>query len=165
MHTGLTIRDVHLGDHLIADREGTLICDIDGTIANISHRAVHVMKQPKDWKAFEKNMHLDKPVPHVIEAVTSLHDWGWSVLLCTGRWERSRRDTESWLAEHGVPYHGLHMRPSGDYRIDAEVKSELLDQIISEGHAPTLVFEDRNQVVEMWRARGLTVVQVAHGDF
>jgi len=33
------------------------------------------------------------------------------------------------------------------------------------GWDPQLVFDDRTSVVDMWRSRGLTAVQVAPGDF
>ena len=36
---------------------------------------------------------------------------------------------------------------------------------ITDTAAPQLLFDDRQQVVRMWRALGLTVFQVAEGDF
>ncbi len=45
------------------------------------------------------------------------------------------------------------------------VKAELLDQIVADGFSPVMAFDDRNQVVEMWRARGIPCAQVAPGDF
>jgi hypothetical protein len=62
------------------------------------------------------------------------------------------------------------MRKDGDHREDNEVKAELLDQITRHyshlvGYTIGGVFEDRQQVVDMYRARGLRVFQVAKGDF
>jgi len=63
------------------------------------------------------------------------------------------------------------MRKEGDHREDNIVKSELLDQILTqypqvkEQFKIAGVFEDRQQVVDMYRARGLRVFQVAKGDF
>ena len=34
-----------------------------------------------------------------------------------------------------------------------------------DGFDPDVVFDDRDQVVEMWRANGIPVVQTAEGDF
>ena len=60
------------------------------------------------------------------------------------------------------------MRPDGDYRPDAELKSELFDKLV-DIHGfdteDTIIFDDRQSVVDMWRARGLTCFQVAKGDF
>jgi hypothetical protein len=66
------------------------------------------------------------------------------------------------------------MRAEGDHREDNIVKSELLDKLLKyEGFPnefpPSVkisgVFEDRQQVVDMYRARGLRVFQVAKGNF
>jgi hypothetical protein len=59
------------------------------------------------------------------------------------------------------------MRKSGDHREDHVVKGELLDQILKDRHLSELgaVFEDRQQVVDMYRERGLRVFQVAPGNF
>ncbi len=57
------------------------------------------------------------------------------------------------------------MRPEKDYRDDGTIKAELLDKILADGWEPWLVVEDRQRVVDMWRARGLTCLQCAPGDF
>jgi hypothetical protein len=41
----------------------------------------------------------------------------------------------------------------------------MLDTMLEAGYNPTLVFDDRTSVVDMWRSRGLRAVQVAPGDF
>lgn len=65
-----------------------------------------------------------------------------------------------------VKYEKLYMRRAGDHREDSVVKAELVDEIIqSWPMAVTGVFEDRKQVVDMYRAKGLRVFQVAEGNF
>lgn len=54
-------------------------------------------------------------------------------------------------------------RPA-DKRRDSLVKRGLLEEI-GQLYAVRGVLDDRNQVVEMWRAAGLTCLQVADGDF
>lgn len=162
----LTIRDVHLGNQTIPlHPAGTLICDIDGTVADLEHRRVYVTTKPSNWAAFEKLIPEDTPIVHVIEAVQTLRAAGWNVIMCSGRGSQSRVVTEKWLKDNGVEYDHMYMRAHKDYRRDDIIKSELLDQIIADGFIPTRVFDDRNQVVEMWRARGIHCVQVAEGDF
>jgi hydroxymethylpyrimidine pyrophosphatase-like HAD family hydrolase len=34
----------------------TIVCDIDGTVANIEHRRQYVATKPKNWKAFNAGM-------------------------------------------------------------------------------------------------------------
>ena len=50
-------------------------------------------------------------------------------------------------------------------RPDEEFKSDLADKFEEFGGKIDIVFDDRNKVVDMWRARGTTCVQVAEGDF
>ena len=57
------------------------------------------------------------------------------------------------------------MRATGDQRRDSIVKLEIFDQEIRDRYHVIGVFDDRQQVVRMWRALGLTVFQVAEGDF
>lgn len=176
--------DVHLGKTFIwTGLKGTVFVDIDGTVADLSHRRVYLQSHPKNYPAFEKGIPLDTPIPHIIEAVRRLYEAGWKVVMCSGRSENTRAATEAWLAQHGVRYHALYMRkafevdsegnpviaksgkPKPDYRRDNIVKYELLVEARADGFDPDIVFDDRDQVVEMWRANGIAVVQVAEGDF
>jgi hypothetical protein len=57
------------------------------------------------------------------------------------------------------------MRRAGDRRKDWVVKSELYREHIEPRYDVLLVLDDRDQVVRAWRGLGLTVFQVAEGDF
>jgi hypothetical protein len=57
------------------------------------------------------------------------------------------------------------MRKEKDNRPDEVVKEELYHNQISPFYKVEAVFDDRNKVVAMWRRLGLTVFQVADGDF
>jgi hypothetical protein len=87
------------------------------------------------------------------------------VLLVSGREDRHRAETERWLARHGIAYAELHMRPSDDKRRDSLIKHEIFQREIAPRFRVLFVLDDRTQVVEMWRALGLTCLQVADGDF
>ena len=50
-------------------------------------------------------------------------------------------------------------------RQDAVVKREMFDAHIRDRYRVPYVIDDRNQVVNMWLSPGLTVLQVADGDF
>ena len=130
--------------------------DIDGTVALMSGRS------PYD----ETRVHEDGPNAAVIEAVRAMHAAGYAVVFCSGRTEASRAATEKWLHEHvRVPFEALYMRAVGDQRRDSIVKAELFDRHIRFAFDVLAVFDDRQQVVDAWRALGLTVFQVAPGDF
>jgi hypothetical protein len=97
--------------------------------------------------------------------VHDLRHAGRDVVFMSGRDESCRAETEAWLAKHVGTAGPLHMRPAGDMRKDSLVKRELFDQHIAGRYAVRLILDDRDQVVSMWRAMGLTVLQCAAGDF
>ena len=59
------------------------------------------------------------------------------------------------------------MRSDSDHREDFEVKAELLDKIKLDYPDAVIggAFEDRQQMVDMYRARGIRAFQVAKGDY
>lgn len=138
--------------------------DIDGTVADCSHRLHHIEKHPKDWDAFFAMTDGDMAIPHIAELAHHLNALA-PVVFVTGRGAESRAATEGWLVRHGWQNIRLYMRAAGDRRDDGIVKSELLDQILADGFVPIMAFEDRTRVVRMWRARGIPCAQVAPGDF
>ncbi|GIF75717.1 phosphatase domain-containing protein [Asanoa siamensis] len=133
-----------------------VLVDIDGTVALLGDR--HHLDLERVIE--------DEPNPAVIAAVRAMHAAGYAVIYCTGREESARADTEAWLASHvGVPYLALHMRGYGDSRRDAVVKRDIFQREIAADYRVVGVFDDRQHVVKMWRDLGLTVFQVAEGDF
>ena len=88
-----------------------IICDIDGTIANLQHR-LHFIKNPDgtkkkkpDWDSFHKACVDDTPYDDVIEILCSLVEpvgnWaGREVYFFSGRNASVRRETIEWLEKH-----------------------------------------------------------------
>lgn len=133
-----------------------ILVDVDGTVALKGDRG----------RFDEARVLVDLPNPPVITAVRAMHAAGYRVVFMSGRSEGCREDTEKWLTEHvSVPFDALYMRSDGDYRKDAIVKKELFDRHVCDKYQILAVFDDRNQVVDMWRSIGLTVFQVAEGNF
>lgn len=140
--------------------------DIDGTLADLTHRLHHIQQETKDWDSFFDGCHLDAPIPHIVELCRTLRRKT-EVVYVSGRSSRCRYATINWLM--GQDLFGantkLYMREEGDHRPDHEVKLDLLARIVADGFQPIMAFDDRNQVVEMWRAAGIPCAQVAPGDF
>jgi hypothetical protein len=132
-----------------------IIFDIDGTVADLTHRVHHVQGGKKNWVAFMATLSDDLPIEQTIFLNQLIHTWNghrhfpMPILFVSGRSENERRDTELWLAKYGLKYDKLLMRPAGD----------ILGQIRAEGYEPWLIFDDRQQVVDMWREEGLFVLQ------
>lgn len=133
-----------------------VIVDIDGTVALIDHRS------PYD----ETRVASDTPNQPVIEVACAMRAAGRRLVFMSGRTEACRPATVAWLRQHvGGPFEGPFMRAVGDGRQDAVMKAELFDRHIRDHYDVVCVLDDRQQVVDMWRSIGLTVLQVAEGDF
>ena len=144
----------------------TVIFDVDGTIADVEHRRHFVSQKPADWKSFRNSTVFDTPVQWVCDIAKRFIAQGDNVAFFSARNESERSITEKQISDWiGEGHQGLFLRPDGDFRRDDEFKSDLADKFEEVGGKIDIVFDDRNQVVDMWRQRGTTVVQVADGDF
>jgi hypothetical protein len=159
-----------------------IVVDIDGTLADLTHRLHHIQGK-KDWNAFFDACGDDKPITKVIRMVHTLRTGrpgpgrGVRLIFCSGRPERTRETTTTWLADQYFPVRvpgfekqtvgifPLYMRADGDFREDSIVKRELLMAIRAAGYHPELAIDDRKRVVDMWRSEGLLCAQVAEGEF
>lgn len=146
-----------------------VIVDIDGTVADCEHRRHFWREKPKDWDKgfFDPKLVMKDPVIRPIADLVRLLANQSLIVYVSGRHERLRSTTEKWLRKHGLYLHPhyLHMRKDGDKRPDTEVKQEILNQMRHSGFYPEMAIDDRNSVVAMWRANGITCLQVADGDF
>ena len=142
-----------------------LVCfDVDGTLADVSHRVHFWRESPKNWDKFKSEMVNDTPIEQICHISREMYSGGHHVILCTGRGEDTRDMTEDWLSKHGITFDALYMRAEKDYRSDDIVKKELLDQIVFDwGQKPDIVFDDRPRVVKMWREKGVFVADVYQG--
>lgn len=139
-----------------------VICDIDGTLCDISDR-LHLVKgtDKKDWDAFFANIPNDKPRMDVIRMIQVLSQ-RFNIVLVSGRPEDYKKETIQWLENNNVPYETLIMRKSGDRRDDTIVKQEILDSYFRKDQIE-FVFDDRPRVIRMWRSNGLTTIDVGEG--
>lgn len=142
-----------------------IICDLDGTLCNISHRQSYVQSKPKNWKAFHQALSKDILYEFCAEMLQMYHERGYAILLVTGRPEEYKCQTQQWLKDHKIQYDALWMRKSGDFRKDFLIKKEIFQDSIRDLYRIIFVLEDRYQVVKMWREQGLTCLQVAEGRF
>lgn len=143
------------------------IFDIDGTLADGSHRIHHIVRTdgaPKDWDTYFSLLSEDALIPHMARVARSLSLYT-DIVYVSGRPAEYWSETLAWLRKHDLPPGRLFCRPLGDRRDDHIVKIELLEVIRAEGFNPIMAFDDRTRVVEAWRAAGIPCVQVAPGDF
>jgi hypothetical protein len=132
--------------------EEAILCDLDGTLALFGNA------NPYD-RDFTKD--------EVNEAVAAILYWNegrTKVILLSGRDEKYRNQTLAWLADNGISFDQLHMRPEGDKRKDNIVKRELYMNNVQGKYRVLFVLDDRPSVVRMWKGElGLAVFDVGNG--
>ena len=150
-----------------------VICDLDGTLALMNGRS------PYDASTCDK----DLPNHPVIKTLIAHYRAGREIIFCSGREDKYRDPTIRFIEQHvksdnlaftqdpmetssmqPVPYK-LYMRKSDDFRKDAIIKEEIYKTHIEGKYNVLLVLDDRNQVVDFWRSKGLVCFQVAPGNF
>ncbi|MCX6433200.1 MAG: hypothetical protein NTX29_10575 [Actinobacteria bacterium] len=127
------------------------VFDIDGVLADASHRQHHVDQRPKDWSAFFAEVGADEVIDRGRELVGEMAG-DHVIVLLSGRPESTRADTEAWLAREGIHFSSLILRPDRDHSPAADFKAGALAAI----GAPDvigLVVDDDETVV--YRLAGL----------
>lgn len=134
----------------------TIIVDLDGTIA------IHVNRSPFEF------MRCDEDVVNVsvLNCVNAMKDRGYKIIFVSGREDVCRDKSVSWIKEKcGITEFQLFMRKTGDNRKDSIVKEEIYKNDIIPFYYVEFVLDDRKQVVDHLRELGMTVFQVAPGNF
>ncbi|MBP0019987.1 MAG: AAA family ATPase [Cyanobacteria bacterium SBLK] len=136
------------------DLRDAIIVDMDGTLAIMGDRS------PYDVSKCDE----DLPNYPVLDTVLKWQK-DTNIIIVSGRTDNGQAQTEEWLKRYGVEYNKIYMRKQGDQRKDSIIKEEIYRQKIEGKYNIRFILDDRNQVVDMWRSLGLTVFQVAEGDF
>lgn len=132
-----------------------IIVDIDGTLAHMGERS------PYDGTRYHEDT-LDQFIHRIVK---DYYHMGTRVLVTSGRDAKHRTETEDWLNKHKIPYDALIMRPEDDTRKDDVVKDELYERHIADKYNVLFALDDRDRVVDMWRAKGIKCLQVQPGNF
>lgn len=134
-----------------------IIVDLDGTVANNSHRE-HYAKSSQ-WDEFNALTLGDTPMEATIAAVNGFAMMGYKVVVFTGRQESAAKDTIEWLEKHKMTWHEMEMRRIGDYSPAPELKRRWF-RAYSADCRFECAFEDDPNVCVMWRELGLHVFRI-----
>ncbi|HVQ87115.1 MAG TPA: hypothetical protein VMT88_02935 [Actinomycetes bacterium] len=126
------------------------VLDIDGVLADVRHRLHHLDSRPKNWDAFFGDAPDDPLLEEGLEVALDLAR-GHDIVYLTGRPERCRLDTQTWLDRYGFPAGVLVMRRDTDRRPARMTKLEELNRL-SRTAPVALLIDDDDRVV--WAAVG-----------
>lgn len=138
------------------DAPYAIICDLDGTLSLLNGR------NPYDASTADQDV-CNEPVRNLLEVYYRTQHY--DIIYLSGREDKYRPQTETFMRLHHCPPGRIFMRTTGDHRKDWVVKGELFDAHVRGQYNVKFVLDDRNQVVDYWRHIGLTCFQVALGNF
>jgi len=136
------------------DLPDCIIVDVDGTVALMNGRG------PFEWSRVGEDL-PNEPICAIVEQLAKERD----IIFVSGRDECCRAETYEWMRKVFGCSFPLHMRPAGDMRDDRVVKEEIYLREIEGRYNVLCVIDDRKKVVDFWRSKGLTCLQVAEGEF
>jgi predicted kinase len=160
---GTVIKNMAL-QYGLTDRSPYVLCDIDGTIADCSHRLKYAKGETKDWNKFFSLISEDTVRDDTRKMLVDYYNKGFTVIFVSARPEDYKQKTLEWLKENGIGFAWtLIMRRSNDKRQDTDVKKDLLDTYFKDKSQIHCVIDDRPSVIRMWKEEGLNVIDVGQG--
>ena len=148
-----------------------IVFDIDGVLADCSHRLKYIQGKDKDYEKFYSDEEIMKD--KIIEAGRKIVDMLYNlytmedfyrptefygkIILLTGRSEICEETTRIWVSKNifkDLSLYSIIMRPKNDWRPAHEVKESLIEKHI--GYENILFpFDDDDQVNEMCKKHGV----------
>jgi len=158
-------KQLEIQGRIITPTEGLpdcIICDVDGTIADMQ-KGKPEGRGPFEWDKVGN----DLPKQNVIEAIENLSN-KYKIIFLTGRDGVAYNDTNVWITNNLSIWGNrplLFSREAGDERADCVIKEEILRREVLPTYNVKLVWDDRQCMVDHWRALGLECWQVDAGRF
>nr|DAU47665.1 MAG TPA: hypothetical protein [Caudoviricetes sp.] len=148
-----------------------IVFDIDGVLADCSHRLKYIQGEDKDYDKFysDEEVMKDKPIEagkKIIDMLYNLYamedfyrptEFYGKIILLTGRNEVCEAATRIWVSRNILDNSSLYsiiMRPKNDYRPAHEVKKSLIEKHIGFENI-LFVFDDDAMVNEMYKRHGV----------
>lgn len=129
-----------------------IMVDIDGTVSVFNKQRIifDIMNSQNDT--------VVKPMKKIIELYSNDNV---EIIFLTSRDDKYRDVTYNWLKNNIMNHKEfkLFMKNTGDNRNDFEIKKQIYLENIANDYNILAVFEDRTNVVNMWRSLGLFCLQ------
>ncbi|WP_427894007.1 LNS2 domain-containing protein [Kribbella sp. GL6] len=137
------------------------VLDIDATLSDTSKRIHFIEQKPKDWDSFFVHAKDDAVLDEGLAVATTLAA-DHVIVYLTGRPERIRRDTETWLRDNGFPDGKVYMRGNTDRRPSMLMKLGRLKRLAEQRPVAVLV-DDDVKVIAAAKKAGYAVMRADWG--
>ena len=135
-----------------------ILCDIDGTVANNDHRQ-HFLEGKKDWDGFFNALDKDQPIYPIIDKIIEENKSGKEIMFLTGRPERYKDLTKTWLKKYFTFDIRILMRGDNDQRNKIITKKEIFIANFKRNEID-LVIDNDEELIKMWESFGLSTLKV-----
>lgn len=131
-----------------------IICDIDGTVADNTHREHYITGIKKDYDKFYDPalIALDKPIEKAVSAIQRILAMNTDFMYLTGRRNNTLVATNDWLRKHGI-WRCVYAREDGDRRPAVVYKEETISKITSGpiSACPLFIDDDPRNEAMYWK--------------
>lgn len=139
-----------------------ILCDIDGVIADCTHRLHYITGKERDYDAFYDACDQDRRIDDMFDFIRKADDdLAFKVFFITGRPERIREKTARWIKVNGyysADSSQIIMRKDDDHRKAHIIKEEYLQHFDKD--KILFAIDDDKEVCEMYRSKGINTLQV-----
>lgn len=142
-----------------------IVFDIDGVLADCSHRLHYIQGDNKDYEKFysDEEVLKDIPIPNLSSILFGIRNANYEgsdtdIKFLTARNIKCLTATAEWLERRFgtiLEEGDILMRPTNDYRPAHEVKEDLIKKHIGFENI-LFAFDDDDQVNEMYKKHGIT---------
>ncbi|MGW0247815.1 phosphatase domain-containing protein [Nocardia goodfellowii] len=140
-----------------SSRRPLAVFDLDNTLADTAHRQRFLERSPRDWAAFFAAAPHDPPLAEGVRLLrASAREC--EITYLSGRPERCRADTLTWLSEHGLPEGRIFLRRNADRRPARHAKLEVLRRL-SRGRDIRMLVDDDELVCVAAERAGFRVIR------
>lgn len=136
-----------------------ILVDLDHTLSNAFWRDSIIGAVP--WDEYHEESRHDKPFWNVVQLVNSLWYAGHTIMGLTGRTEKFRGLTNTWLLEYDVNMDEILMRPDDVFLKNAEMKVKLVEEHFSGDYRNIgFLIDDNEQTILAFFNLGITTLQI-----
>jgi hypothetical protein len=122
-----------------------ILVDLDGTLSDTTHRQHYLSSKPPDWAGFSLAARRD---PANFAMISWLRDnyLDNPIIITSGRPSYAAWLTRLWVAEHGVRWDAIALRPRNDTVPGVSHKMRIVAVLRVLGFMPEFAFDDSGEV-------------------
>ena len=141
-----------------SSKNKAIVVDLDGTIADNSHRTHYVEGHKKNWTDFFESIKHDSPIKENILLVLEYYQKDYEIIFLTGRFEKYQKLTTSWLDKYiSIDSYHLIQRKNHDFR-SAETMKETALFTLNEKFHIELIIDDDDKILALGKRMGINSI-------